>query len=264
MMTLHAGLTALVFLFGAGQALAAPSGTALGVDPDAEARGASETRTLVVGSDIFIGDRVVTGDKGLVQIKFVDNTRLVVGPRSSLTIEDYLIRNDGSSGQMAVNALSGTFRFITGNAPKDRYVIRTPTGTIGVRGTALDVWVSEIVSYVLQLHGSSYECPDATPDRCEVLDAVCELAILGDSEVEVIGHTDEISGEDRDRLKQMFALIDADLLREFRVARDDRCLNRPAGGGAGGTSLSTPGAENAPPQQTPTPTPIPTPIYKID
>src|SRR5690606_42119301 len=83
-----------------------------------------------------IGDRVVTGPSGQVQILFSDRTELVVGPRSALLIEDYLLRNDGSAGKFAINALSGTFRFVTGGAPKDSYVIKTPTGTIGVRGTA--------------------------------------------------------------------------------------------------------------------------------
>ena len=257
MVTLRAALAAALFLVGASQAFAQASGTALGVDPDAEARGKSDTRTLVVGSDIFIGDRVVTGDAGLVQIMFVDKTRLVVGPRSSLVIEDYLIRNDGSSGRMAINALSGSFRFITGAAPKDRYVIKTPTGTIGVRGTALDIWSSELIAYVLQLHGSSFECPDATPTDCAVLEAACELAILGDGEVTVIGHTDEISGAERERLKQMFSLINANLLRDFRVAQDRRCLNRPAGASDGGKSLIESGAENAPQYRAPPKTPDP-------
>ena len=95
------------------------------------------SRSSSVGSDIFIGDQVVTDARGLVQIKFSDNTKLVVGPNSSLVIEDYLLREDGSGGKLAINALSGTFRFVTGGAAKDRYLIETPTGTIGVRGTEL-------------------------------------------------------------------------------------------------------------------------------
>ena len=60
-----------------------------------------------VGSDIFIGDLVQTGPQGQVQILFADNTELVLGPSSSLTIEDYLIRNDGSAGKFAVDMLVG-------------------------------------------------------------------------------------------------------------------------------------------------------------
>ncbi len=251
---LRAFLATLLLLLGAGAALAEPSGTALGVDPAAEAHGGSETRTLVVGSDLFIGDRVVTGDTGLVQIMFADQTRLVVGPNSSLVLEDYLIRNDGSAGRFAVDALSGSFRFITGGAPKDRYVIRTPTGTIGVRGTAFDLFVTALATYVLQLHGSTIDCPDASPDKCEILDAVCELGIIGSDSVEIIAHTDEIGGEQRESLKAMFSLIGADLLREFRIAGAERCLRRPAGGDGNGNSLSDGGSGNVPTPTTPPPT----------
>ena len=69
-------------------ALADAAGSALGVDPAADATLNNENRTLVVGSDIFIGDLVKTGPKGQVQILFADNTELVVGPSSALTIED--------------------------------------------------------------------------------------------------------------------------------------------------------------------------------
>ena len=119
----------------------APAGSAKGVDPAADAALNGATRTLVVGSDVFIGDVINTGPKGQVQILFADNTKLVVGPQSSLKIDDYLLRNNGDAGKFVVDMLSGSFRFATGNGPKDKYVINTPTGTIGGRGTRFDVWV---------------------------------------------------------------------------------------------------------------------------
>ncbi|HHY48767.1 MAG TPA: hypothetical protein GYA10_03370 [Alphaproteobacteria bacterium] len=242
-------------LAGGGPAFAQASGTALGVDPDAEAQARSETRTLVVGSDIFIGDRVVTGESGLVQIQFVDNTRLVVGPRSALVIDDYLLRGDGSAGKFAVNALSGSFRFITGNAAKDRYVITTPTGTIGVRGTAFDFYVAALATYIMQLEGVSIECLEAqgslTGD-CGTLEAMCQFGILGGGTFEVIRHADELRGEEREKAKQWFHWIQSQhgLLREFRVPGAERCLRRPASFG-NDDSISDPGTS------TPTDTPPP-------
>ena len=53
-------------------------------------------------------------------------------------VESYLLRGDKTVGKFAVNALSGTFRFITGGSDHSAYTINTPTGTIGVRGTAFD------------------------------------------------------------------------------------------------------------------------------
>ena len=52
-----------------------------------------------------------------------------------------LVRADGTAGKFAVNALAGTFRFLTGNSEKSAYQIITPTGTLGVRGTKFDFTV---------------------------------------------------------------------------------------------------------------------------
>jgi hypothetical protein len=226
-----------------GPVLAAnPAGEALGVDPDARSETKSATRTMVVGDDIFIGDRIVTDAKGLVQILFSDDTKLVVGPNSAMLIEDYLLRDDGGNGKLAINALSGTFRFITGRAAKDRYSIETPTGTIGVRGTAVDIFVSKIKTFVLQLHGSTEDCPKETPDDCAILEAVCQLGILDDSQFEVIKHTDELTGDEREAAKEMFRLAfdQGQLLRPFRVPGAERCLRRSSNAGEGAGSMSDP------------------------
>src|SRR5690606_263453 len=123
-----------------------------------------------------------------------------------------------------INALSGTFRFITGNAPKDRYVIETPTGTIGVRGTIFDFFVTAANTYILQLHGSTEDCPKSTPDDCAILEVACQMGILDTRQFEVIKHTDELTGEARETAKQMFRLAfsQGDLLRPFRVQGAER------------------------------------------
>lgn len=207
-------------------AVQAASGTAVGVDPDAEARG-SQPRTLVVGSDIFIGDRVVTGSSGLVQIIFSDETRLVVGPRSALLIEDYLLRENGSAGKFAINALSGSFRFITGDAPKDRYEITTPNGIIGVRGTVFDLYINERATYELLLHGATINCSNS--GECEMLEAKCDYGILTDNEMQVVGDSRrELDAEELDRARGWFMHVVSQrhLLRPFRVSGAEVCLRR--------------------------------------
>jgi hypothetical protein len=214
----------LVALAGASAAQAV--GTAVGVDPDAEARGKT-TRTLVVGADVFIGDRIVTDARGEVQILFDDKSRLVVGPRSSLVIEDYLQRNNGSAGKFAVNALNGAFRFITGGAPKDRYVITTPTGQIGVRGTAFDFYVTRTATYLLQLHGATVNC--ARAGECGVLSSVCEVGVMRRGEVETHDHVRDLGRGERDQVRGWFpyAASQTSLLRPFRVNGAERCLRSP-------------------------------------
>lgn len=209
-----------------GLALAA-SGTALGVKQDAKLETSAETVVLNVGRDIAIGDRVVTDAKGLVQIKFTDQTELVVGPNSALVIEDYLIRNNGTAGSFAVNALSGTFRFVTGSGPKDKYLITTPTGTIGVRGTAFDFDVSPDGTSVLLFEGQVYLCNLAK--QCVTLSNYCEVGEATVPQAALLGLTDNVTGQARSRLKALFPYAEnqSPLLDQFRLDAARRCLNRP-------------------------------------
>jgi hypothetical protein len=224
-------------------AATAASGKALGVNPAAQAELDNETRTLQVGADIFLGDKVVTGPKGQVQIKFADATELVVGPRSSLVIQDYLIRNDGSAGKLAVNMLAGSFRFVTGTAAKDRYLITTPSGTIGVRGTAFDVYVDAAgKSFVVMYHGTTRIC--SNDGTCENLSGLCKLGEIDADEAAIVGNTQEIRGDARKTLRAEFiyAVNQSPLLSAFRLPRALDCLNSPEQGtpvesiNSGGTS----------------------------
>ncbi|WP_439600177.1 FecR family protein [Devosia sp.] len=222
---LACALVALGFLSFSGSALAA-SGKALGVKPAAAVETKSDSKTLTVGADVFIGDRVVTGADGQVQIKFTDQTELVVGPNSALLIEDYLLRQDDSAGKFAINALSGTFRFTTGRAPKDRYIIKTPTGTIGVRGTSFDFNSSSEETKVLLYHGQVILCNlDKT---CVTLDDTCELGAYDLGRSEILGHTDDFKGAAREDLKASFryAQSQAPLLGAFRVEEAKECFQK--------------------------------------
>lgn len=205
------------------------AGSALGVDPQADAALKGATRTLVVGSDIFIGDTVNTGPKGQVQILFADNTKLVIGPNSSLLIEDYLIRNDGSAGQFAVNMLSGVFRFATGNSAKNRYRIDTPTGTIGVRGTWFEVNVDPVTheTWILHLRGIVEFCTGPGNSICQELADQCTVGHMNGSEADVVGDSRESTGDARKRLRAAFryAANEAGLKVPFRFVQAYACLN---------------------------------------
>ncbi len=212
---------------GAGPAFAAGPGKALDVDRDARAETKDGIKELIVGSDVFIGDRVVTDARGLVQIKFSDNTKLVVGPNSALLIEDYLLRADGSGGKFAINALSGTFRFVTGGASKDRYLIETPTGTIGVRGTSFDFNSDSRHMSLLLYHGAVVLCNYA--GQCVTVDDICEIGMADLSEAQILGITTEMANAERNQMRGMFRYADnqAPLLGQFRIAQARECFNRP-------------------------------------
>ena len=70
-----------------------PSGRTVGVIPDASALRTGGRLPLAVQQPVYMGDRIETGASGEAQINFIDSTRLVVGPTSSLLIDSSVLRN---------------------------------------------------------------------------------------------------------------------------------------------------------------------------
>ena len=142
-------------------AVAQPSGAVIAVIQQSEADGQGGKRVLAVEAPVFSGDKIVTGPIGEAQIKFRDNTRLVVGPNSMMTIDAFVFSENGTAQKFSINVARGAFRFITGTGPKKAYSINTPTATIGVRGTELDFLVERVTgdTQVLTLGGQTRTCP---------------------------------------------------------------------------------------------------------
>jgi hypothetical protein len=206
-------------------ALADAAGTANGVNPAADAALEGQTRTLKVGSDIFIGDQVQTGPKGQVQVLFNDKTELVIGPKSSLKIADYLVRNNGDPGKFVIDALSGTFRFATGDGPKNKYQINTPTGTIGVRGTGYDIWVTANFTRVMMYNGITRDC--SVSGQCVDAKGLCTVAEFDRNGAHIVGDSREIGGAAHRELRQQFryATNQSPLIKSFWMTHALECLS---------------------------------------
>jgi hypothetical protein len=109
-------------------------GKAVTVRPQAEGNHAGSKRTLSVGADVYSKEMVTTGDRGSADLKFQDDTSLTVGPKSSVRLDQFVYDPNKSSGTVAIQAIRGSFRFVTGSQSKGSYQIKTPYGTLGVRG----------------------------------------------------------------------------------------------------------------------------------
>lgn len=194
------------------------------VRPEATGGFGQARTSLIKGSELREGETVVTGQNGEVQVVFSDQTRLVIGRGSSLIIERYLMRNDGTPEKFAVNALAGTFRFITGNGDKNAYKIATPTGTIGIRGTEFDFTVeggTGLTSIVL-FHGAVILCPRA--GKCVTLSERCGVAQL------VSKREADVVTQEAERLKLAgtafpYVASQSRLLDDFRVTRPGQCIS---------------------------------------
>jgi hypothetical protein len=115
-------------------ALADPSGVVLAVVQAAHIDGKTGKMILEQAAPVYSGDHITTDAVGLVQVKFRDNTKLVIGPNAMMVIDAFVFNDNFTARQISINAVRGAFRFITGNSSKDAYSITTPTATIAVRG----------------------------------------------------------------------------------------------------------------------------------
>lgn len=91
-------------------------------------------RDLSKGSEVFSNDIVRTGPDSIAGLRFLDKSILTVGPISEVNLDKFVYDPSGSSGAVVIQATRGAFRFITGTQNKKTYEVRTPLGTLGIRG----------------------------------------------------------------------------------------------------------------------------------
>jgi hypothetical protein len=94
-------------------------------------------RTPKVGETLYEGDAILTDKDGELQAEMTDSGVIAVRPNTSMRINKYQANGDANDTSV-FGLLKGSFRSITGwigkNNPSN-YAIRTPTATVGVRGT---------------------------------------------------------------------------------------------------------------------------------
>ena len=124
-------LTALFALLATNSHAQEAIGKATSVIPQAEG---SHAGTLSGGSAVYSKETVRTGDSGKADLQFHDNSNLTVGPKSSVRLDKFVYDSNKSAGTIAIQATRGSFRFVTGSQGKGNVQVKTPYGTLGVRG----------------------------------------------------------------------------------------------------------------------------------
>ena len=91
-------------------------------------------------------DDVRTGN-GRIAIEFLDSSVVRLTEHSKLVIDDFVYDPAPNKSKLALNMASGTARFITGRLSgikKENIFIKTPSATIGIRGTDFTTTVDEL------------------------------------------------------------------------------------------------------------------------
>jgi hypothetical protein len=92
----------------------------------------------LVGSVVMQGDVLRTADGSSAGVTLKDDTRVSLGPNSQVALDKFAFNANTHEGNLFVSVLKGTLSMISGllvKANPERVGVRTPTATIGIRGT---------------------------------------------------------------------------------------------------------------------------------
>ena len=133
MATVLCGLIAPAWAQNSAARVMSVSGTASAIDPQ------GRERPITKGAELYSGDKVVTAESGLVQMRLHDGGYLSVRPGTEMVIDQFVHDEiDPSKSSFLVSLLRGGFRSITGLIGRSNpsgYQIRSATATVGIRGT---------------------------------------------------------------------------------------------------------------------------------
>jgi hypothetical protein len=133
-------LFAALLVAGAIASAAQVAGTVTHLSGPLLARKADGTvKVLAPKSEVENGDVLVSEKNTYAQIKFIDNSEITLKPNTTFKIENFEFDEGKPAGDHAsFSLIRGGLRSITGllgKRNKEKFALKTPTATIGIRGT---------------------------------------------------------------------------------------------------------------------------------
>ena len=98
---------------------------------------AGKTGPLSERTKIQVGDVIITDASAKAKLLLADDSVLAIGPKSRVTLDEFLLGNDDRT--VKLNVLAGRFKIAVAKffGRTSDYQVRTPTAVAGVRGTVL-------------------------------------------------------------------------------------------------------------------------------
>ncbi|MEM1200640.1 MAG: FecR domain-containing protein, partial [Pseudomonadota bacterium] len=133
---------------------------------------------LAVGRSVHRGEQISSQPESSAEFVFNDQTRLAVGSNASIYLDEFVYSGGGGgANKIILNAVKGAFRFSSGKAGSKSYSIRTPTSTVGVRGTKFDGYVGPDGSAFFVLLNGQVEVCNHGGDCVQLTDP-CQCAVV--------------------------------------------------------------------------------------
>jgi hypothetical protein len=147
-------LLALISAAFAGQAQAAAGRVEFAIGPVSVVGADGRARPASRGTEVDTGDTVRTQQNGRVQVRMADGAYISLQPNTEFGIKDYRFagKTDGSENAF-YSLLKGAMRTVTGligRVNRNKYLVSTPTATVGIRGTGGVIQVQDDGSTLVQ------------------------------------------------------------------------------------------------------------------
>ena len=136
-------------------------GVATAIRPNAERIVGVNSQVLSPGSELYASETVRTGNLGHADLVFIDNTNLTVGPTSEVLLDEFVYGSSGTAGRFVMQASRGTFRVATGTQVESEYQIKTPDGTLNMRGG--------VVEFAVQSKEPKSKKKKTAGDQCDTI-----------------------------------------------------------------------------------------------
>ncbi len=133
---------------------------------------------LLKGALVHQDEIIVTGEAATAEVELLDKTKLAVGADARIVLDKFVYNASAPADSISVNLSKGAFRFITGVAPKASYEIKTPTASLGVRGTVFDVYVADNGETAVLLHEGGVDVCNLARS-CQHLDRIGSILHIG-------------------------------------------------------------------------------------
>ncbi len=160
------------------QADAPDVGKAIAVKNEVAIESGESKHALAAGGAVHQDEVLVTGAAATAEIELLDKTKLAVGADARIVLDKFIYDAKAEPGSIAINLSKGAFRFITGSSPKAAYEIKTPTASLGVRGTIFDVYVADNGETVVLLHEGGVDVCN-TSRACQRIDKIGGILHVG-------------------------------------------------------------------------------------
>jgi hypothetical protein len=132
-------LSFVLVLFAAGVSAAEdPIGYVKTVSGDASITTAGNVVKAAVGTPVHQGSVIKTGAKSSLGVTFKDETVMSFGADTVFAVDEYVYAPNQGKAKLASNLSKGSLNYVSGIIAKMQpgaVSVKTPTGTIGVRGT---------------------------------------------------------------------------------------------------------------------------------